>query len=66
MEEFKKEYTELSKSSKIKDELIDELRSQKTVLEEKLKKAKKILKQNKMEMVTLREKVQDSQSQVNF
>ena len=48
------------------EELIDELRSQKSNLQGKLEEMEKKLEENELEMVTLKAKVKENQFQVNF
>ena len=48
------------------EELIDELRSQKSNLQGKLKVMEKKLEENELEMATLKAKVKENQFQVNF
>ena len=48
------------------EELIDELRSQKSNLQGKLEEMEKKLEENELEMATLKAKVKENQFQVDF
>ena len=61
---LRNEMKELTESSKMMSALVDELRMEKSNIEQKLKNAETRLEDNKFEMIELRDKLKEEQLKV--